>query len=250
MVRFDNRDVGLSTHLSHLGTPNIPVEFIRHKMGLPVRAHYTIDTMAEDTAALIDALGLKNPHVVGASMGGMIGQNLAANFPQHVASLTSIMSTTGSTHLPPPEWRAMKALLSPAGRDVPSAITRMERVLSTIGSLTHPAPRDHLRAVCERHVLRAHDPAGGARQLCATAASGDRTRTVSRISAPALVLHGDEDPLVPLAAGHDTARAIKSGGGRAEVSVVRGMGHDFPIPLIPQIAGDIGAFCSRHTVAH
>jgi proline iminopeptidase len=249
VVRFDNRDVGLSTHLSHLGVPNVPMEFLRFKMRLPVRAQYTIDTMAQDTAALIEALELKQPHVVGASMGGMIGQSLAAYFPQHVSTLTSIMSTTGRRSLPQPGWRALKAVLAPAGRDVPSAIARMEHVLSTIGSLTYPAPREHLRAICERHVLRALDPAGSARQLVAIAASDDRSHTIARIKAPTLVMHGDEDPLVPVEAGHDTARVIRSGGGNAEVSIVRGMGHDFPIPLIPQIAGEIGAFCRRHTNA-
>lgn len=249
VVRFDNRDVGLSTHLSHLGKPNTMAEFLRFKMRLPVRAHYTIDTMAQDTAALIEALELKRPHVVGASMGGMIGQSLAANFPQHVSTLTSIMSTTGRRSLPQPGWRALKAVLAPAGRDIPSAIARMEHVLSTIGSLTHPAPREHLRAICERHVRRAFDPAGSARQLVAIAASDDRSRTIARIKAPTLVLHGDEDPLVPAEAGHDTARVIRSGGGNAEMSVVRGMGHDFPLPLIPQIAEQIGVFCKRHTNA-
>ncbi len=246
VVRFDNRDVGLSTHLSHLGMPNIPLEFIRFKMGLRVRAPYTLDAMAADTAALIDALGLQRPHVVGASMGGMIAQNLAAQHPDKIASLTSIMSTTGRRDLPKPQWRAMKAILSPAGRDVPSAIARMQRVLSTVGSLTHPAPTEHLRAICERHVRRSHDPAGGARQLVAIAASGDRSATIARIRAPTLVLHGDEDPLVPLAAGYDTARVIQAGGGSAEVSVIKGMGHDFPIPLIGHVAELIGAFCRRH----
>ncbi|MBL8519904.1 MAG: alpha/beta hydrolase [Betaproteobacteria bacterium] len=249
VVRFDNRDVGLSTHLTHLGMPNVPVEYIRFKLGLKVRAHYTIDTMAADTAALIDALGLRRPHVVGASMGGMIAQNLAAHYPHHVGSLTSIMSTTGRRSLPQAQWRALKAVLSPAGRDIPSAIARMQHVLTTIGSLTYPAPPDYLREVCERHVRRAHDPAGGARQLVAIAASDDRSRTVARIQAPTLVLHGDEDPLVPLAAGQDTARVIQAGGGRAELSVVRGMGHDFPVPLIPDIAARIGAFCRGNEAA-
>lgn len=249
VVRFDNRDAGLSTHLSQMGMPNVPLEFIRYKLGMKVRAPYTLDTMAADTAALIDGLALSRPHVVGASMGGMIAQNLAAHFPDKVASLTSIMSTTGRRDLPQPQWRALKAVLSPAGRDIPSAIARMERVFTTIGSLTYPAPKEHLRAICERHVLRAHDPAGGARQLVAIAAGDDRSSTIARIQAPTLVMHGDEDPLVPLAAAHDTVRAIQSGGGRAEISVVRGMGHDFPIPLLPRIAEEIGNFCRRNSGA-
>ena len=249
VVRFDNRDIGLSSHLDHLGVPNISLEVLKFFMHLPIKASYRIDDMADDTAALIDALNVGRVHVVGASMGGMIGQSLAARYPQKLASLTSIMSTTGRRSLPPPTWKARRALLeAPAKQgDTEAAIVRMMRVLTAIGSRSHPPDAAHLRDICERHILRSNHPAGAARQLLAIAASDDRTRTVRRIKAPTLVLHGDEDPLVRAACGLETAQVIREGGGIANVSMIGGMGHDFPLPLIPQIAAEIVAHCRAHS---
>ena len=245
VVRFDNRDIGLSSHLDHLPIPNVALESVKFMMHLPVKAPYLIDDMVNDTAALIEALGLHRPHVVGASMGGMIAQNLAARYPESVASLTSIMSTTGRRSLPRPTWQATRALLEPPARrgDVEGAIQRMMRVFATIGSRTYPAAPEHLRAICERHILRSNHPAGGARQLLAIAASGDRTRFVRQIKAPTLVLHGNEDPLVRMACGLETARVLREGGNDARVSIIEGMGHDFPVPLLPKIAEEIVAHC-------
>jgi pimeloyl-ACP methyl ester carboxylesterase len=247
VIRFDNRDVGLSSHLDHLGVPSIPLAYLKFLVRLAVRAPYVIEDMASDTAGLIDALGLRRAHLVGASMGGMIAQNLAADFPGKVASLTSIMSTTGRRGLPQPTWRTRRALLQPPAKagDVEGAVKRMMGVLQIIGSRTYPAAPALLRDLCERHVRRSNNPAGGARQLLAVAASGDRTAVVRRIKALTLVIHGDEDPLIPLACGHETARVIRDGGGEATVSVVPGMGHDFPVPLLPRIADEIAAHCRR-----
>jgi proline iminopeptidase len=119
----------------------------------------------------------------------------------------------------------------------------MMLVFKAIGSRTYPADAAHMRAVCERHIQRSHYPAGGARQLLAIAASGDRTGTVRQIKAPTLVIHGDEDPLVPLACGVETARVIREGGGQSTLSIIKGMGHDFPVPLLPKIAEEIFAHC-------
>ena len=245
VVRFDNRDVGLSSRMDHLPVPNVALEGLKYMMGLPVKAPYRIEQMAADTAALIDALGLKRPHVVGASMGGMIGQNLAAHYPDKVASLTSIMSTTGRRSLPKPTWEARRALLQPPAKrgDIEGAIHRMMHVFRAIGSRTYPPDPAHMREVCERHILRSHYPAGAARQLLAITASGDRTSIIRQIKAPTLVIHGDEDPLVPLACGLDTARAVREGGGQAKVCVIKGMGHDFPLPLLPEVAAEIVAHC-------
>ncbi len=245
VVRFDNRDVGLSTHLDHFGVPSIPLETVKFMMRLPLKAPYLLDDMANDTAALIDALGLKRPHVVGASMGGMIAQTLASKFPDKIASLTSIMSTTGRRSLPRPAWSAFRAILEPPSKrgDTEGAIQRMMRVLATIGSRTYPASPTHLREICERHVLRSNHPAGGARQMLAIAASDDRTRAVRKIKVPTLVLHGDEDPLVHVACGIETANVIREGGGNARLSIINGMGHDFPLPLLPKVAEEIIAHC-------
>ena len=237
VIRFDNRDVGLSTKLDHLGMPRIALEAVKYALRLKLKAPYYIDDMARDTLGLMDALGLARVHLVGASMGGMIAQNVAALAPARVASLTSIMSTTGSRKVPPPTPEARRALMMPpaASGDIPGAVKRLMTVLRVIGSRTYPMPEDELRAYCERQVRRSHHPAGGARQLVAVAASGDRTNVVRSIRVPTLVMHGDEDPLVRPAGGEATARAIEAGGGKVRFELIRGMGHDFPAPLMPAI---------------
>jgi proline iminopeptidase len=243
VVRFDNRDAGLSTQLDRLGTPRIGLEALKFVLHLPVKAPYRIDDMARDTAGLLDALGIERAHVVGASMGGMIAQSLAANFPAKVASLTSIMSTTGKRSLPPPTKRARTALLQKPAKsgDLEGAVLQLMHVLREIGSRTHPPDATWLRGLCERHVRRRHNPPAVARQLVAIAASGDRTDTVKRIKAPTLVLHGAEDPLLCPACGEDTARVIREAGGEVTFELVQGMGHDLPTPLLPHIAERIAA---------
>jgi proline iminopeptidase len=180
-------------------------------------------------------------------MGGMIAQNIAANSAQRVLTLTSIMSTTGKRGLPPPTARARRALLeAPAKReDFEGAVRRMMNVLREIGSRTHPASEEELRDMCERHVRRRHNPAGGARQLVAIAASGDRTAIVKRIKAPTLVIHGDEDPLLRPACAEETARVLRAAGVDVTLEIVKGMGHDLPAPLLPQIAWMIASHCQR-----
>ncbi len=248
VVRFDNRDVGLSTHLDQLGAPNITIATIKYLLRLPIKSPYLVDDMARDTAALLDGLAIPRAHVVGASMGGMIAQNLAAAFPAKLASLTSIMSTTGKRSLPPPTSRARRALLQPPAKrgDIEGATRRLMHVLRAIGSKTHPPEEGYLRSLCERHVRRSYDPAGVARQLIAIAASGDRTAAVRRIKVPTLVIHGDEDPLVRPPCGEETARVIREGGGDARLETVRGMGHDLPVPLLPQLAEIIAGHCRAH----
>jgi proline iminopeptidase len=245
VVRFDNRDAGLSTQLNSLGSPNIPLQYMRYIMGLKVKAPYSIDDMAADTAALIDALALPHAHLVGASMGGMIAQNLAAALPARVASLTSIMSTTGRRSLPKASWRTMRAILSrPASpRDPRAAVERMMFVVNTISSRTHRPDQARLRTLCEQHVARQNNPPGGARQIAAIAASDDRTKIVRQIKVPTLVLHGDEDELIPYPAGLETARVIREGGGEARAVIIAGMGHDLPEPLWGRLADEIAAHC-------
>jgi proline iminopeptidase len=235
----------LSTQLDWLGTPNIPLQYLRYMMGLSVKAPYSLDDMAMDTSALIGALGLPRVHLVGASMGGMIAQNLAASLPSRVASLTSIMSTTGRRSLPKASWRTMRAILSrPAKpKDVQAAVERMMYVLNTISSQTYRPDQARLRALCEQHVARRNNPPGGARQIAAIAASDDRTKIVRQIKVPTLVLHGDQDELIPYPAGLETARAIREGGGEARAVIVEGMGHDLPEPLWPRLADEIAQHC-------
>jgi proline iminopeptidase len=248
VVRFDNRDIGLSTKLDHLGMPNIGRQAIRYFLHLPLSAPYAIEDMARDTELLLDALGIARAHVVGASMGGMIAQNLAVRAPAKVASLVSLMSTTGSRRLPSPRPRAMRALLlpPPPPGEIEAATRRMMQLLRIIGSRTYPAEEGYLRALCERHVRRSYHPPGAARQLLAIAASGDRTEVVRRIKVPTLVLHGDEDPLLLPKCGEATAKAIREGGGNASITMLRGMGHDFTVQVLPELAERVAEHCRAH----
>ena len=241
VIRFDNRDVGLSTKLDHLGTPNVPIEFAKFMLRLPLKGPYYIDDMANDAAGLLSALGIARAHIVGASMGGMIAQNLAANHPHKVQSLTSIMSTTGRRSLPGPTWKARTALLAPPAKrgDIAGAVARMKKVFRVIGSPGFPEDETILTELCERHVRRDSHPPGMARQLVAIAASGDRTAVLRRIGAPTLVIHGEADPLLPVAAGIDTAAAIRN----AKLTRIAGMGHDFPSGLHQRLVEEIATHC-------
>lgn len=248
VIRFDNRDAGLSTQLDRLGTPRVTLEYMKYMLHLPVKSPYGLDDMARDTAGLLEALGIRRAHIVGASMGGMIAQNLAVLFPEKVATLTSVMSTTGSRKLPPPRREAMRALMQPPAKkgDLQGAARRFKNVLRAIGSRTHPTDDAELGEFCLRHAARAYTPNGQARQIVAIAAAGDRTPIVRRIKAPTLVIHGSEDPLILPACGEATVKAIRAGGGDARLEIVEGMGHDLPKPLWPRLVQLISEHCQAH----
>ncbi len=236
VIRFDNRDSGHSTKLRTTRMPNLQFAIARALMRMPVRAPYTLDDMAADADALLAALGVERAHVVGASMGGMIAQVLAARHPQRVLSLTSIMSSSGnpSPRIAFGSHRALRAiLLRPRSVDDVAQLTdHLIRVFSVIGSPGFPPDPAMQREHLERVARRGYYPAGSARQLLAILASGDRRAQLARIEAPTLVIHGRDDPLVPVAAGMDTAHNIRG----AELKVIPGMGHDFPPALQPEIA--------------
>lgn len=241
VLRFDNRDAGLSSGFEQCGVPNLVMLWLKYLLKRPLHAPYLIDDMADDTAALLDVLCVKQVHVVGASMGGMIAQNLAARYPQKVLSLTSLMSTTGRRGLPGPTRKVRAALMrSPAREgDVQGAVQRLMQILRAIGSPGYPEDKAMLRALCERHVRRAYRPDGMARQLHCIMASGDRTAAIKQISVPTLVLHGAADALVPLACGKDSAAAIPN----ARLTIIEGMGHDLPTALLPRLVDEIVAHC-------
>ncbi|MGH8481845.1 MAG: alpha/beta fold hydrolase, partial [Nevskiaceae bacterium] len=230
VIRFDNRDVGLSTKLEQPRRPKLVRAALAARLGFRVRAPYTLDDMAHDTVGLLDALSLQRAHVVGASMGGMIAQILAARHPQRVDSLTLIMSSSGNPRLPQARLDLQLRLVRrPDSGDRETLIRHSMELWRLIGSPRFP-PDDHvLRAKVERSYDRSSYRHGLARQTLAIIASGSRVPLLRRITAPTLVIHGAEDPLVPVAAGHDLAQHIPG----ARLSIIPGMGHDLPAPLLP-----------------
>jgi pimeloyl-ACP methyl ester carboxylesterase len=235
VVRMDNRDAGLSDGFDHLGMPNVAWAALRHALRLPVRSAYTVGDMARDALGVLDALGIERAHVVGASMGGMVAQHLAASHPQRVATLTLMMTSSGARRVPGPSAKARAAMLDRRGldpQDIDGIVDRLERVFGIIGSPAYRAPRDVFRARLRASVERAYRPAGVARQLIAIAADGDRSPLLARITAPTHIVHGAIDPLVPLAAAHDLHAKIKG----STLEVIDGMGHDLPEGLWGRLA--------------
>ncbi len=231
VVRFDNRDIGLSTHLDEAGAPDLSPLFT----GQPITsAPYVLADMADDTVRLLDAVGLGRVHLVGASMGGMIAQEVALRHPERLLSLTSIMSTT-APHVGPPTLAASAVLFSPPATTESEAAERAITVYRVIGSPGHPLDEVALAARAQESFRRANDPAGVARQLAAIHASGDRTERLRSLDVPTLVLHGDDDPLVQVEGGRATAAAVPG----ARLVTWPGMGHDLPRGMWPPLIGEI-----------
>ena len=245
IVRFDNRDSGLSSRIAGQRSMNPMLAMIAARLGRRVRAAYGLEDMARDTVGLMDALGIERAHIVGASLGGMIAQVLAARFPARVLSLTSIMSSSGNPKVSRPKKRALQIMMGrpPRGATTEQVTAHLVDVFRAIGSPDYPIERHELHERIGRWVRRAYDPAGTARQMVAIIASGDRRRLLREIRVPTLVIHGAEDPLVRVEAGHDTARAIAG----AEMLVIDGMGHDLPDPLLTTLADAIARHCSAAT---
>ena len=242
VVRFDNRDCGLSARAPAHGRFDLFRTIAASVLKLPVPSPYTLHDMALDTLGVMDALTIQRAHIVGVSMGGMIGQVLAAEHPQRVASLTSIMSTSGHPRLQQPALRIRRVVVARPARpdDVESVIDNQVRIVRAIGSPVHHEPEQALRERVGRGIRRAYEPAGLARQVMAIIASGDRRALLKRITAPTLVIHGRDDPLVPLPGGHDTADHIPG----AKLRVVDGMGHDLSPALLPLLSQAILDHCN------
>ncbi len=243
ILRFDNRDIGLSTKLDALEPADKAAAFGRAMMGLPVEAPYSLDDMADDTVALMDALNIAEAHIVGASMGGMIAQIVAARHGGRCRSLVSIMSTTGDPGLPPAQPDAAAALTAPAplGEDRETCIQFGMQVQRAIGSPGYPASDTELRKRVEFSFDRSYYPDGSGRQLLAIMANGSRVDMLKTVAVPTLVLHGEADPLVPVACGHHTAEHIPG----AVIKTFPGWGHDLPVALFPDIAGAIADHCRK-----
>jgi pimeloyl-ACP methyl ester carboxylesterase len=237
VVRFDNRDIGRSTRITAAGVPSR----IDMMAGRRATAPYLLRDMAADTIGLMDHLGIESADVTGASMGGMIVQSLAIEYPERVRSMVSIMSTTGSRWTGLPSWKAMGVLLGrpPKGRE--AAVERAIKTFSVIGSPGYPLDEERLRDVAGRSYDRGHSAAGILRQLHAITASGDRTRALREVRVPTTVIHGKSDPLVRPAGGRATAQAIPG----ARLKMIDGMGHDLPRELWPTFVEEIAANAER-----
>ncbi len=235
VIRFDNRDIGLSTKFDSFGIPPIVAMLAAAERGESVDAPYTLSDMATDAAHLLGALELESAHVVGASMGGMIAQMLAIEHPERIRSLTSIMSTTGSPELPQAKPEAIELLMTPAPPEREAYIERSVSTARVLGGTGFPLDESRIRARAARLFDRAFYPPGIARHMAAILASGSRREKLESVAASTLVIHGDADPLVPLEGGIDTAEAISG----AEMMVIEGMGHDLPPAVWTRIADAI-----------
>lgn len=246
VIRFDNRDSGLSSKLQQFGTPNVKKAFLKSMFHLPVRGGYTLHDMAKDTIGLLDALGIEKAHIVGASMGGMIAQIIAADFPEHVLSATSIMSTSGRRGLPGPKGEVRDAMFSRLKDpdDLNEVISRSVKFLQMIGGSRYPVPAAALADRVVASLRRNVSPDGVTRQLHAVIASGDRVSILKKIRVPALVIHGNADPLVPIACGRDTAYLIPG----ATFREIDGLGHSFPAELDETLTSMIAAHCRGNPV--
>jgi pimeloyl-ACP methyl ester carboxylesterase len=234
VARFDNRDAGRSTHLSGLGAPSALSLLTRRRPG------YGLADMAGDAIAVLDTLGWDSAHIVGVSLGGMIAQTLAARHPARVRSLTSI-SSTPSPRIGRPAPHALPLLLAGRARDRETAAEQMVRVFRVIGSPGYPHDEAEIRAAAAALFDHAHDPDGLRRQLAAIVSAADRRPMLRRLRLPALVVHGDADPLVRPSGGRATARSLAG----AKLVTYPGMGHDLPAALQPDIADEIAALARR-----
>jgi pimeloyl-ACP methyl ester carboxylesterase len=235
VIRFDNRDIGQSTKM--IGGKRITaMDILKLRFfGILPSATYTLRDMANDTTGLMDALGIHSAHIVGASMGGAIAQEIAIHSPERVRSLTSIMSTTGNLKLPQPKREAMTLLMAPPPKTKDEYIALFARNWKILrqGSFPQDEAKDRDRA--ERCYARGLNPAGVGRQFRAILASGARNKALAGVKVPSLVIHGTVDPLVRPEAGRDTANSIPG----AKLVMVEGMGHALPIPMWPQVIGAI-----------
>jgi pimeloyl-ACP methyl ester carboxylesterase len=241
VVRYDNRDVGLSTKFDSAGLPDLAKIMGQMAAGEPISAPYSLDDMAADAFGLLDALDMPAAHICGASMGGMIVQAMAIRNATRVKSLTSIMSSTGNRELPPAKPEAMAALMSPAGTNREEVLARSVSVSQIIGSPGFPADPEEVRSRALEAYERSFYPIGVARQMAAVASNGSRKPALQKLSVPALVIHGKADPLVPIEGGIDTHEALRG----SQLMVIDGMGHDLPRQVWPQIVARISALTQQ-----
>jgi pimeloyl-ACP methyl ester carboxylesterase len=240
VVRYDNRDVGLSTDFGAAGIPNLMEAFGKLMKGEKLDAPYLLSDMAADATGLLDALDIDRAHMVGASMGGMIAQILAATSAQRTQSMVSIMSTSGRPGLPMGKPEAVAMLSAqPPGTAREQLIAHAMKLRSVIGSPGFPADPTELRILVERNIDRRWYPQGAARQYLAVMASGPRVDLLRTVRVPTLVLHSEDDPLLPVECGRDIASLVPG----AKIETWPGWGHDLPAQMVPRLVESISRFC-------
>jgi pimeloyl-ACP methyl ester carboxylesterase len=238
VIRFDNRDIGLSEKMDGAKVPHALKLAVSARFRLPLNVPYTLHDMTEDAVGLMDALDIGAAHVVGASMGGMIAQLLAGHHPYRVLSLTSVMSTSGCRSLPAADPKiTLHIMKRPVNGDEDALHDHAMRTWRMIGSPGYPPTDEALREKITASYRRSFYPQGHRRQMAAIVASGDRVSLLKKIIAPTLVIHGTDDPLVPVEGGIDTARHVRD----ARLELIEGMGHDLPQPLLPHFVDLIGS---------
>jgi len=234
VIRFDNREAGLTSRSDVKAMPPVVQSFIRYSLGKKVHAEYDLDTLVEDAVGLLDALSIENAHWVGFSMGGMICQLAAAKHQQRFLSLTSIMSTTNERKLPGPRLGVLLALIKPPKNRTEKAIVAVTvNVLNKLQSPKYRVHQDVLEAYTIQANERARRPMAAPMHQMAIFATGGFSHRLHAITAPTLVIHGDSDPLVRVEGGRHSARSIPG----ASLKIIPGMGHDFPPGLIGEITG-------------
>lgn len=241
VIRYDNRDAGLSEKFDAAGVPSIQEVMVRRVSGQSVELAYTLSDLSDDAFGVLDALNIDKAHICGASMGGMIVQTQAIAQPERVLSMTSIMSTTANPELPAAKPEAMAALLSPPASNRKEAIERGLSIGKVIGSPGYPEAGDQARERVAEAYDRSAYTDGVARQMSAIIMADNRRPALEKISVPTLVIHGSDDPLVPVEGGIDTHEAIQG----SELMLIKGMGHNLPEPLWEQIVTGITALTSR-----
>jgi pimeloyl-ACP methyl ester carboxylesterase len=239
VIRFDARDVGQSTHLDAPVPPPVPT-LVRGLAKVAVPAPYDLSDMARDAVNLFDALGLNRPHVVGASLGGMVAQHLAIEHGARLGSITTIMTSPGGRRFLPKPY-ALGALFKPAPKTAEEAGLHAERLFATIGSRAWPVDGARLRVLGAEAFARGSNPRGFLRQFAAVNASGDRRDRLSSVTTPTLVIHGSADPMFPLSAGRTIANLVADG----TWLPIAGMGHDMPAPLWPTLIAAIKRHAER-----
>lgn len=243
VIRFDNRDAGLSQHFDALGMPNLPLAVARSALGLPLSRPYGLHDMARDALGVLDALGIRRAHVCGASMGGMIAQHLAALHPDRLASLTLMMTTSGARRVPGPSWRIRAAMLArpPRPDDAEAVIAARAAFFRLIEGPAHRMDDVELRERLVLDMARAYRPAGTARQLVAIATDRDRSAFLPDLRPPCHIIHGRVDPMIPVQAGLDLHARIPG----ATIDLIDGMGHDMPAVLYGRFADGIDHAAGR-----